>query len=65
MFSRQEIQDALFEMSPLKALGIDGLHAQFYQSQWSTVGDSLEVMVRKGFDERFVVYCSHSKGSWA
>lgn len=30
-FSIQEVHDALFEMAPLKALGIDVLHAQFYQ----------------------------------
>lgn len=37
-------------MAPLKAPGIDGLHAQFYQSQWRVVGDSLFDMVRKGFE---------------
>lgn len=31
----QEVYDSLFDMAPLKALGVDGLHAQFYQSQWS------------------------------
>lgn len=41
-------------MAPLKALGIDGLHAQFYQTQWSVVGDSLEAMVQKGFNDRCV-----------
>lgn len=46
----QEVYDALFAMFPLKAPGIDGLHAQFYQSQWSVVGDSLFNMVRRGFE---------------
>lgn len=41
-------------MAPLKAPRIDGFHAQFYQSQWSTVGDSLVIMVQKGFKEGFV-----------
>lgn len=28
----QEVYDSLFDMASLKAPGIDGLHAQFYQS---------------------------------
>lgn len=48
--SKQEVHDALFDMAPLKASGIDGLHAQFYQSQWNTIGDSLFSMVKKGFE---------------
>lgn len=36
-----EIRNILFSMKPLKALGIDGLHAIFYQSQWSIVGPSI------------------------
>lgn len=36
-----EVYDALFEMKPLKALGLDGLRALFFQSQWATVGQSL------------------------
>ena len=38
---REEIRDTLFSISPLKALGPDGLHALFFQSQWDTVGGSL------------------------
>lgn len=41
-------------MALLKAPGIDGLHAQFYQSQWSVIGDSFVSMVRKGFDNKEV-----------
>lgn len=43
------MHDALFEMDPLKAPRIDRLHAQFYQSQWSVVGESLVLMVQKRF----------------
>lgn len=47
--SVQEVYDALFGMSPLKAPGVDGLHAQFYQSQWNVVGHGLVSLVKNGF----------------
>ena len=36
-----EIKSALFDMKPLKAPGIDGIHALFYQSQWTRVHPQL------------------------
>ena len=39
--SADEVKSALFEMKAFKAPGPDGLHAAFYQSQWSIVGSSL------------------------
>lgn len=48
--SHQEVRDALFEMAPLKAPRIDGLHAQFYQTHWSVVRDSLVSMIQNGFE---------------
>ena len=36
----EEIKRAIFSMKPLKAPGIDGLQAIFYQSQWHTIGPS-------------------------
>ncbi|KAA3473187.1 reverse transcriptase [Gossypium australe] len=45
--SHQEVHNALFEMTPLKALGVDGLHAQFYQNQWNIVGESPVCMVKR------------------
>lgn len=48
------MHDALFEMALLKASSIDGFHAQFYQSQWSIVGESLVMMIRKGFADGVV-----------
>ncbi|KAE8683912.1 hypothetical protein F3Y22_tig00111166pilonHSYRG00310 [Hibiscus syriacus] len=41
VISNDEIKQELFNMSPLKASGIDGLHALFFQSQWATVGESV------------------------
>lgn len=48
--SMLKVRTTLFEMAPLKSPGIDGLHAQFYQSQWEVVGDSLLAMIRKVFE---------------
>lgn len=39
--SSQEVRASLFEMPPLKAPRIDGLHAQFYQTQQDVIGNSL------------------------
>lgn len=41
-----EIKHAIFDMKPLKAPGKDGLHALFFQSQWSIVGPSLLVLLQ-------------------
>ncbi|KAK8586055.1 hypothetical protein V6N13_130581 [Hibiscus sabdariffa] len=32
-----EIKATLFDMAPLKAPGLDGIHAHFYQSHWDVV----------------------------
>lgn len=42
----EEVRCAVFSMDPLKATGIDGVHAKFYQSQWDIVRDSVSDMVR-------------------
>ncbi|XP_039028355.1 uncharacterized protein LOC120162254 [Hibiscus syriacus] len=39
--SSDEIRSALNDMAPLKAPGYDGLHADFFQKQWSIVGNSI------------------------
>ncbi|KAH1130014.1 hypothetical protein J1N35_001392 [Gossypium stocksii] len=45
--SDEEIKKTLFDMATLKALGSDGLHAIFYQSQWEFVGPSICTWVKK------------------
>lgn len=40
-FVIEEVILALFEMSPLKALGPNGFHALFNQKAWKVVGNSV------------------------
>lgn len=44
-----EIKNSIFSMKPLKASGVDGLHAIFYQSQWSIVDPSFCCFVKEIF----------------
>ena len=39
--TNEEVKRVVFEMAPFKSLGIDGLHASFYQNSWETVEDTL------------------------
>lgn len=36
-----KIKEALFDMAPLKALGSNGFHGYFFQSQWDSVGEAV------------------------
>jgi hypothetical protein len=36
-FTEEEISDALFQIGPLKAPGVDGFPARFYQRNWCTL----------------------------
>jgi hypothetical protein len=36
-FTDEEISDALFQIGPLKAPGVDGFPARFYQRNWGTI----------------------------
>ncbi|KAK3211112.1 hypothetical protein Dsin_015818 [Dipteronia sinensis] len=40
-FSEADVQKAVFDMSPIKAPGKDGLPAIFYQKYWGTIGMSV------------------------
>ncbi|KAH9757474.1 reverse transcriptase domain-containing protein [Citrus sinensis] len=49
-----EVQKTIFGMHPLKALGLDGFHVIFYQSQWNTVGSSLCRLVKEVFQNKYL-----------
>ncbi|KAL4284064.1 hypothetical protein GQ457_16G015760 [Hibiscus cannabinus] len=49
--ANEEIKNAVFAMAPLKSLGLDGIHALFYQRKWSIVGESICDFVRRVFEE--------------
>jgi hypothetical protein len=49
-FSDEEISDALFQIGPLKAPGIDGFPARFFQHNWEKVKDSVIKGVMDFFD---------------
>jgi hypothetical protein len=36
-FTDDEIGDAMFQIGPLKALGVDGFPSRFYQRNWGTI----------------------------
>ncbi|XP_057422210.1 uncharacterized protein LOC130716023 [Lotus japonicus] len=40
-FTKEDIEEALFQMHPIKASGIDGFPALFYQKFWHIVGDEV------------------------
>lgn len=42
-----KIKNSIFSMKPLKAPGVDGLYAIFYQSQWSIVDPSFCCFVKE------------------
>ena len=50
----KEIRQAVFSMSPLKALGVDGLHAIFYQTQWHIVGESFCKVIKDVFRSQYI-----------
>ncbi|KAL4332409.1 hypothetical protein GQ457_07G003100 [Hibiscus cannabinus] len=49
--SDEEIRHALFSMSPLKAPGVDGFHAMFFQKNWNTVGAAVCKGIKDIFED--------------
>lgn len=41
LFLREEVEQALYQMAPLKAPGPDGFSAGFFQTHWETTGDEV------------------------
>jgi hypothetical protein len=40
-FTHEEIGDAIFQIGPLKAPGVDGFPARFYQRNWGTIKEEV------------------------
>lgn len=45
-YTAEEVHKALFGMSPWKALGADGFHAGFFQSNCNLVGEQTSVFLQ-------------------
>jgi len=50
-FSVEEISDALFQMGPLKAPGLDGFPARFYPRHWEALKNDVVAAVQKIFED--------------
>ena len=48
--TKDEVQNAIFQMSPVKAPGMDGIQALFFQKHWIVVGESLFLAIKDIFD---------------
>lgn len=51
-FTLDEIHYALMQMSPFKALGLDGFHMGFFQKMWDVIKDSLWNFAKNIFNLR-------------
>jgi hypothetical protein len=53
--TEDEIRRVVFEMYPLKALGLDGLPSLFYQHYWSIVGSQVIADVQSSFQDEWML----------
>lgn len=44
--TNEEIREALFQMHPTKALGIDGFHALFFRKFWDIIDNDIVDLVK-------------------
>lgn len=44
-YTREEVERALKQMEPLKALGLDGLPPLFSQQYWKCIGDEMSIAI--------------------
>lgn len=54
LVDKEEIHEVVCQMSPLKAPGIDGFPAGFYQSQWHIVGESFCSGIKEDFNSHSI-----------
>lgn len=54
LVDKEEIHEAVCQMSPLKAPGIDGFPIGFYQSQWYFVGESFCSGIKEDFNSHSI-----------
>jgi len=50
-FTEEEISNALFQIGPLKAPGLDGLPARFFQRNWGLLKEDIVHAVQVFFNE--------------
>jgi hypothetical protein len=50
-FSDEEISDALFQIAPLKAPGVDGFPARFFQRNWGMLKKEITAAVKINFSD--------------
>ncbi|KAF8408521.1 hypothetical protein HHK36_007677 [Tetracentron sinense] len=58
-FSEAEISSALSQIGPLKAPGPNGYPAQFFQSEWSTIGSDIVQVIEQLLQEREAILAIH------
>jgi len=60
-FTREEILSAIHHTHLLKALGLDGFPALFYQKYWGIIGEEMLNMVLNILNNEGVVTCKSGK----